>query len=339
MADPTPRIAIEEAASRSKMPGSCFRVLMTLLRIRGRNADTWASVRYVADKSALSERTVQLAIAALTSAGWIVRTPKSRHETWRTSLRIGEPIDAVRPPSWRRKIDPVEVQHLHPEGCNIEHLRGATSGSLEVQQVAPESLREPFNMNPSDPLSPEKGTSVDARATPRRESESEPKQELPMPEEPRLTPLPPKLYHFDPEPPQRNNLTTVVPLSTDRPSVPPHRVKRPLVGDEVELPGDLLECLADLGPQAIPMYRRCEALGITTTAALLAIPETRLRYQRGIGEHRAQVLRLYFAEMGVLFAEEQDSKQIVASLTEHAQAVKEREQAPRGLRLIRGGGA
>lgn len=150
--------------------------------------------------------------------------------------------------------------------------------------------------------------------------------------------MPSPVFQAEPYQPERVNLTTVVPISPDRPTVAPVRVKRPLVGDEVDIPGDLLEALADMGALAIPVFRVLEANAITTTEELLAVQEKELRYLRGMGPHKAQRLRLYFAERGILFADDvAPAREIMGKLTAHATQAKQAQEAPKGLRLIRGG--
>ena len=139
------RIAIEEAASRSGMPGSCFKVLLTLLRIRGRKASAWPSVERIAKQSGMGVRTAQLAIARLEEAGWVKRLPR-HHETWFATLHVGTEIARVRPAHWRR----LGVQ---PVATSEDPIGGATLSTLGVQHVAPKSFIESF----SSPQTPQGG--------------------------------------------------------------------------------------------------------------------------------------------------------------------------------------
>ena len=88
MPDPISRITIEEAASAARMPASCFKVLLCLLRHRGRKQLAFPSIARIAEKCGLGERTVKLAVKALAAAGWIHRQPR-HHETWLNSIQVG----------------------------------------------------------------------------------------------------------------------------------------------------------------------------------------------------------------------------------------------------------
>lgn len=320
MLDPIPAWQIQDAAIKARLRGSTMGVLLALLNFRQAGAvETWPSVGALAERTGYCERQVQRALRALEANGWISTRPAVMPEVTPHYTLL---IPAMSPP--------LAVVPDVTGGVTSTCHRG---GDIMCHPNTPED--DPLK-NPSSHT--QQAASSLARARSAACVSASPPTQEPTMSDPKTPTMPAPVFQAEPYQPERVNLTTVVPISPDRPTVAPVRVKRPLVGDEVDLPGDLLEALADMGSLAIPVFRVLEANAITTTAELLAVQEKELRYLRGMGPHKAQRLRLYFAERGILFADDvAPAREIMGKLTAHATQAKQAQEAPKGLRLIRGG--
>lgn len=162
MSEPTqqiPRHELRAAARKTRMPGSCRRVLDALIDRRGDNPTAWPKVATLVEDTACSERAVQLALRALEAAGWLRRVESDRRAT-EYAITVGDDVGRLAPPKAAealgvQQLAPQPATQCAPEESEPEVQRIAPQGATEcgsgcnvlhpgVQRVAPEPFREPY---------------------------------------------------------------------------------------------------------------------------------------------------------------------------------------------------